>query len=217
MPYKSGKLKGELTTAEIRKLIRAHNKLTDIKIPKGATRDDILNILEDAGYAVNHVSQSLRPRKVDKDEIKTLKPKVSLEQAKEITKPKTVSKEDKEKRMKKKKEKEDKIKAEGVKQGAALQKVIAKRNLKKKKEKEDKIKAEKAATAARKKVIAKRNLKKDEPKKEKKKSKYYGAEFSFHTTEFKRHLAKVLAEGKKKDPKYKSSQAMKDAKNTYKK
>jgi len=46
MPYKSVDLKGELTTPEIRKLIKAHNVLMSIKIPKGATRNDILKILE---------------------------------------------------------------------------------------------------------------------------------------------------------------------------
>ncbi len=44
MPYKTGKMKGELTTPEIRKLIKAHNILTSIKIPKGATRDEIIKI-----------------------------------------------------------------------------------------------------------------------------------------------------------------------------
>ena len=39
MPYKSGKLKGELTGAELRKLIRAHNILSKITIPKGTDRD----------------------------------------------------------------------------------------------------------------------------------------------------------------------------------
>ena len=46
MPYKTGKMKGELTTQEIRKLIKAHNILMSIKIPKGAKREDIIKLVE---------------------------------------------------------------------------------------------------------------------------------------------------------------------------
>jgi hypothetical protein len=48
--YKAGTLKGELTTAEIRKLIRAHNKASSIKIPPKSSREDIVGILQKAGY-----------------------------------------------------------------------------------------------------------------------------------------------------------------------
>ena len=61
MPYKTGKMKGELTTPEIRKLIKAHNVLISITIPKGAKREDIMKILENNGYEVNHKKQALVP------------------------------------------------------------------------------------------------------------------------------------------------------------
>ena len=82
MPYKTGELKGELTTPEIRKLIKAHNVLMSIKIPKGATRNDILKILDDKGYMVNHVRKSIQRRYKNER-----KPNVTLDQAEKITKP----------------------------------------------------------------------------------------------------------------------------------
>ena len=62
MPYKTGKMKGELTTPEIRKLIKAHNVLVSIKIPKGATREEIIALVKKNGYEVNHEKQALVPR-----------------------------------------------------------------------------------------------------------------------------------------------------------
>ena len=79
MVYSKGKMKGQLTTAEIRKLISAHNKLSKITIPPKSKRDDILKILKDNGFSVNHERQRLEQVKVQKKD-------VDLEQAKEITK-----------------------------------------------------------------------------------------------------------------------------------
>lgn len=59
MPYKTGKLKGQLTSAELRKLIKAHNKLYTIKVPSGATQPQIVKLINDNGYNVNHKKQSL--------------------------------------------------------------------------------------------------------------------------------------------------------------
>lgn len=59
MPYTTGKLKGELTTTEIRRLVKAHNKLTDIKFPVGSKREDILKIIKDAGWDVDHKNKKL--------------------------------------------------------------------------------------------------------------------------------------------------------------
>ncbi len=59
MPYKTGKLKGELKAAEIRKLIKAHNKINTIKIPPKSTRDDLIKLVEKAGYRVNHKGQNI--------------------------------------------------------------------------------------------------------------------------------------------------------------
>jgi hypothetical protein len=56
---------------------------------------------------------------------------------------------------------------------------------------------------------AKKDMKKEAPKKDMKKE--------APKMTWKSHLAKVYADGKKKDSSYKYSQAMKDAKKTYKK
>ena len=71
MPYKRGKLKGELTGPEIRKLIKAHNKLNTIKIPPKSKRDDLIKLVENSGYKVNHKGQNI-VRDVNKKEVITL-------------------------------------------------------------------------------------------------------------------------------------------------
>jgi hypothetical protein len=104
MPYKTGKLKGELTTPEIRKLIKAHNVLVSIKIPKGAKREDIMGILQKAGYSVNHEKQALVPyRYVSKGKGQKLKVISQKTIEKELPKPKT-----KLEKQKAKEEKEEK-------------------------------------------------------------------------------------------------------------
>tara|TARA_R110001632_G_scaffold8924_3_gene35069 strand:+ start:282 stop:1424 length:1143 start_codon:yes stop_codon:yes gene_type:complete len=100
MPYKNGKLKGELTISEIRKLISAHNKLTDIKIKKGSTRDDIIKLLKSNGYMVDHGKQSLIPTDRPRKKI------ITLTQAKEVTKQKPKTELQKQKSKEKKEEKE---------------------------------------------------------------------------------------------------------------
>jgi len=106
MPYKTGKMKGELTTPEIRKLIKAHNVLVSIKIPKGAKREDIMGLVKKAGYMVDHEKQTLRP--VSKGKVKKL-PVVDMKSAdKVLPKPKTSE----EKKIAKKKRDETKQKKE---------------------------------------------------------------------------------------------------------
>jgi len=100
MPYKTGKLKGELTTPEIRKLIRAHNVLVSIKIPKGAKREDIMALVKKNGYEVNHEKQALVP-KVQMQRKKT----IGLKKAQEITKPKPLTEEQKKKKQQAKQKK----------------------------------------------------------------------------------------------------------------
>ena len=78
MPYKSGTLKGQLTTAEIRKLVQAHNKLSKITIPPKSSRDEILTIISKAGFRVNHEKQLL-------EQLKNMD--ISVEKAKVVTKP----------------------------------------------------------------------------------------------------------------------------------
>ena len=71
----------ELTTAEIRKLIRAHNVLMSIKIPPQTSREGILKILDDKGYMVNHIRKSIQRRYGTEK-----KPNVTLKQADTILK-----------------------------------------------------------------------------------------------------------------------------------
>ena len=130
MPPKQKTPKGELTAGELRKLVRAHNVLTKITIPKGTDRDGIIKIIEDKNYVIDHVNKIIRPK------VKRGKG-ISLKSAEEITKPKPKTEaqvkaaaEKKAKKATDTKEKEDKIKALGVKQGAALQRVIAKKKAK---------------------------------------------------------------------------------------
>ena len=101
-------MKGELTTPEIRKLIRGHNILTSIKIPKGATRDEIIKIVEKKGYMINHEKKSLDP----KGGIRKGQPRVKLEKAKELTKPKPKTELQKQKAEEAKAEKAEKKKKE---------------------------------------------------------------------------------------------------------
>lgn len=70
MRYTTGKMKGELKTPEIRKLIKAHNKLVSINIPKGAKREDIMKLLTKKGYMVDHEKGQLRP--VSKGKVKKM-------------------------------------------------------------------------------------------------------------------------------------------------
>ena len=107
MPYKTGKMKGELTTPEIRKLIKAHNVLVSIKIPKGAKREDIIALVKKNGYEVNHEKKALVP-KVEMQRKKT----IGLKKAQEITKPKPKTALEKQKIAEAKAEKEEKKKKE---------------------------------------------------------------------------------------------------------
>ena len=113
MPYTSGKLKGQLT-AEIRKLIRGHNKLVSIKIPPKTDRDGLIKLIEDHGYKLDHKKQMIS----DARKTRPRRQKVTLDQAKELTKPKPLTEEQKKKRQQAKQKKEG--------QKAFLKKVIPK-------------------------------------------------------------------------------------------
>ena len=64
MPYKRGILKGQLTGPELRRMIKAHNKLVSINIPPKTNRDGLIKLIEDAGYKIDHAKQVLRVDKV---------------------------------------------------------------------------------------------------------------------------------------------------------
>lgn len=125
MPYKTGSMKGELTTPEIRKLIKAHNVLVSIKIPKGASREEIIALVEKNGYKVNHEKQALVP----KVEMKR-RPTVDMKKAdKTLPKPKTAEEKAAAKKVReiKKQEKETEAYKKREAQVKAIGKVVARR------------------------------------------------------------------------------------------
>ena len=105
-----------LTVSEIRKLIKAHNVLTKITIPKGATRNDLIKLVEKKGYRVDHENKKIS-RSVDgKPETITLKGAEIIGKPKEKTalqKQKAAEKKEEKAMAQKKKERE--LKKEAVK------------------------------------------------------------------------------------------------------
>ena len=149
MPYKTGKLKGELTTTEIRRLIKAHNVLVSIKIPTGSKREDIIKIVEDRGYKIDHKGQKI----VDSRKSRPRRVKVSLEQANKMTKKtdldKQKAKEKKEENLMKKKKEIRQIKKDAIKKEKEVQ--IKKDAIKKEKEVQKKKKGKEIGTQTEKK------------------------------------------------------------------
>jgi hypothetical protein len=92
MPYKTGKLKGELTAAEIRKLVRGHNKLVNIKIPSGLDRDGLIKFLKSRNFDIDHKKQRLidkapkRGKSISLDTAKAITKRKPKEQAKQTEK-----------------------------------------------------------------------------------------------------------------------------------
>ena len=95
MPPKIKVPDGELTSTELRKLIRAHNILVTIKIPKGTDRDGLIALIKSKGYKVDHKKKAIIDSKADRPR----RPQVTLEKANTLTKPKPVSEEEKKKRQ----------------------------------------------------------------------------------------------------------------------
>lgn len=114
MPRKDG----TLSASELRRLIKQHNKLMSIQIPKGTNRDGLIKLITKNGYTINHSAQKLEPTKEKKK-----KPVVNLPPP-PVKKTAEEKKQAKDKRDKKRRE----IEAEGIKKALALQKV---RNMKK--------------------------------------------------------------------------------------
>jgi hypothetical protein len=117
MPYSKGELEGELTINELRRLVNAHNVLMDIKLPRGLSQKEIIKVIEKNGYSVDHKKMAIVPKVQMKR-----KPKVDMKKANEVLPP-PKSAEDREKAKQKKMEKDKKIKTEGIRQGAAIQRV----------------------------------------------------------------------------------------------
>jgi len=134
--------KGELTGAELRKLIRAHNILVSIKIPKGTDREGLIKLIEGKGYKVDHKKKAIIDAKKDRPR----RPKVTLEKAKEVTKPKPKTELQKQKAAEAKAEKAEKkkkevraIKKEAIKDEKARSKPQEKPKPKSKLKKEDEV------------------------------------------------------------------------------
>ena len=133
MPYTSGKLKGQLTAAEIRKLIRGHNKLVSIKIPPNTNRDGLIKLIEDNGYKLDHKKEMISDARTSRPRRR----KITLDEAKELTKPKEKTALQKQKAKEKKEEKEiqkkkevRQIKKEAVKKEKEVQKKLKKKDIK---------------------------------------------------------------------------------------
>ena len=106
---------GELSTPEIRKLIRAHNVLVSINIPNGSSREQIIKILDKKGYTINHKFKAI----IRKDK-KTDKVNVNLTRADRVLKKpeKTVLQKQKAVEAKEKKEEIQKKKVRELKKEA---------------------------------------------------------------------------------------------------
>ena len=105
-----------LTVSEIRKLIKAHNVLTKITIPKGATRDDLIKLVEKKGYKVDHENKKISRSVGKSTETITLKGAEIIGKPKEKTalqKQKAAEKKEEKAVAQKKKERE--LKKEAVK------------------------------------------------------------------------------------------------------
>jgi hypothetical protein len=107
MPYKTGEFKGELTAAEIRKLIRGHNKLVSLKIPPGLDRNGLIKFLARNKYDVDHKNKKLI------NKVPSRYTQVSLERAERITKRKPKEKKEPEKKPEKRKSDSEILKENG--------------------------------------------------------------------------------------------------------
>ncbi len=130
MSSKSKTPEGELTAPELRKLIRAHNILSKIVIPKGTDRQGLIKLIEGKNYKVDHDKKVIRPKQQRGKQI-------TLKKAEELTKPKPVSEAVKKQRAEKKKEKEEEkkkdikiAKKEAVQEFKSKQKEAKKKNKK---------------------------------------------------------------------------------------
>ena len=132
---------GEMTTAELRKLVKAQNLLIKkelIIIPVRSKRDGVIKAITDAGYKINHkkkqleIDKVIRKRNVDMKKAKKLIPVISEEQKKKNKEKREATKMKKEQEKKKEKERDLKL----IKAGAKIQRAIQKKKAEKKVEKE---------------------------------------------------------------------------------
>lgn len=163
----------KLTSAQIRKIIKAHNIEATVKIPAGLKQAELEKFVESQGFKINH----------DEKSISKGGKKITLEQAEKLTAPKQKTALQKQKAQEKKEEKavaqkkkERELKKEAVKK--ATKDMVPK-------------------TSVPKKVGSKPVPKKEEPKKEEpKKGKKKGDKVKF--TEQAKEVQKKIVERKKK-------------------
>ena len=84
----------QLTAPEIRRLIKAHNTLTKITVPKGSKKADLVKLIEDAGFKLDHENKKI---------IKVRKGKQDISEGTEIKVPAPPPKKTKEEKEKAKK------------------------------------------------------------------------------------------------------------------
>ena len=113
MPPKKSSPDEMMNATELRKLIRAHNKLSKITIPKGTNLEGLVKLINDSGYTIDNKNKMIKPKPtrgkqiaLDKSERKGVASSEELLMKKEKTP------EEKKKIMDKKKVKADKAKAE---------------------------------------------------------------------------------------------------------
>tara|TARA_R110000822_G_scaffold115680_1_gene247503 strand:+ start:44 stop:1132 length:1089 start_codon:yes stop_codon:yes gene_type:complete len=116
MPPKIKTPDGEMNATQLRKLIRGHNILVTIKIPKGTDRLGLIKLIEGKGYKVDHKKKALIDAKKDRPR----RPQVTLKNAVELTisKPKTLLQKNKQLEKKEAKIVEDKKKERDIKKKA---------------------------------------------------------------------------------------------------
>ena len=108
---------GELSTPEIRKLIRAHNVLVSINIPNGSSREQIIKILDKKGYTINHKFKAIirKDKKTDKINVNLTRADRVLKKPEKTVLQKQKAVEAKEKKEEIQKKKVRELKKEAVK------------------------------------------------------------------------------------------------------
>jgi len=141
-----------LTAPELVKLIKAHNILSKITIPKKAKENvnELVKLIESKNYSVDHKKKSIKPK------VKRGK-QITLKQAEDLTKPKVEPAVAKQKREAKKKEKEEERKKE-----IKIAKKEAVKEFKQKKQEAQKKKPKPAPAPKKPKPAPKKPMKKED-------------------------------------------------------
>lgn len=119
----------QLTAPEIRRLIKAHNVLTKITIPKGAKKADLIKLIEDAGFSVDHENKKIKKVRTGKQDISV---GTEIKVPAGDTPEQKAAKKAKAKAAREKKAAEIKAKsASDIQKGAAIGKLVAAKRMRK--------------------------------------------------------------------------------------